>query len=58
MSLIRTTLAFAHLGAIPTKYTCQGADISPPLAWSGIPPGTKSLALIIDDPVTCGSFIK
>ncbi|MDP2810950.1 MAG: YbhB/YbcL family Raf kinase inhibitor-like protein [Rhodocyclaceae bacterium] len=50
MSLILTTLAFAHLGAIPAKYTCEGADVSPPLAWSNLPAGTKSLALILDDP--------
>lgn len=42
--------AFAHLEAIPSRYTCEGADTSPPLAWSGAPPGTKSFALIIDDP--------
>jgi len=42
--------AFAHQGAIPGKYTCEGADLSPPLSWSGLPPGTKSLALIVDDP--------
>jgi Raf kinase inhibitor-like YbhB/YbcL family protein len=35
---------------IPAKYTCEGEDISPPLAWSGIPDGTKSLVLIVDDP--------
>lgn len=50
MSLILTSLAFAHMAAIPPKYTCQGADISPPLSWSGVPTGTKSLALIVDDP--------
>jgi Raf kinase inhibitor-like YbhB/YbcL family protein len=50
MSLILTSLAFAHLAAIPSKYTCEGADLSPPLAWSGLPAGTKSLALIVDDP--------
>ncbi|MFN4148265.1 MAG: YbhB/YbcL family Raf kinase inhibitor-like protein, partial [Rhodocyclaceae bacterium] len=32
---------------MPSKYTCQGADVSPPLAWSGVPAGTKSLALIV-----------
>ena len=37
-------------GAIPVKYTCEGRDVSPPLAWSGVPPGAKSLALIVDDP--------
>lgn len=45
-----TSSAFTHQGAIPTKYTCEGADISPPLSWTNLPPGTKSLALIVDDP--------
>ena len=35
---------------IPTPYTCEGQDVSPPLAWSEPPSGTKSLALIVDDP--------
>jgi len=42
--------AFTHEGAIPSLYTCEGKDVSPPLSWSEIPPGTKSLALILDDP--------
>ncbi|KXB96896.1 MAG: hypothetical protein AA908_09700 [Chlorobi bacterium NICIL-2] len=42
--------AFPHNGAIPRTYTCEGADVSPPLQWHGVPPGTKSLALIVDDP--------
>jgi Raf kinase inhibitor-like YbhB/YbcL family protein len=42
--------AFTEGGAIPRKYTCEGEDISPPLAWSGIPPRTKSFVLIVDDP--------
>ena len=42
--------AFAHNGPIPTKYTCEGDDVSPPLEWSAVPPGAKSLALIVDDP--------
>ncbi|HKP14406.1 MAG TPA: YbhB/YbcL family Raf kinase inhibitor-like protein [Gemmatimonadaceae bacterium] len=42
--------AFASGGAIPTRYTCDDANVSPPLAWSGAPPGTKSFALIVDDP--------
>src|ERR1700737_2058485 len=42
--------AFAPNGAIPAKYTCEGADISPPLEWSGAPDGTRSFALIVDDP--------
>jgi Raf kinase inhibitor-like YbhB/YbcL family protein len=42
--------AFADHDAIPRKYTCDGKDLSPPLAWSDVPPGAKSLALVIDDP--------
>jgi Raf kinase inhibitor-like YbhB/YbcL family protein len=42
--------SFTHQGSIPEKYTCEGADTSPPLAWSGVPPSAKSLALIVDDP--------
>jgi len=41
---------FDHQGLIPEKFTCDGEDISPGLAWSDIPEGTKSLALIVDDP--------
>jgi len=42
--------AFQEGDKIPTKYTCQGQDVSPPLAWSQPPEGTRSLALIMDDP--------
>jgi Raf kinase inhibitor-like YbhB/YbcL family protein len=42
--------AFKQDGQIPSKYTCEGDDLSPPLAWNGVPEGTKSLVLIIDDP--------
>lgn len=42
--------AFAANGEIPGLYTCEGHDISPPLSWSGVPQGTKSFALIVDDP--------
>jgi len=41
---------FDNNGEIPTQYTCEGQDISPPLSWSDVPEGTKSLVLIIDDP--------
>lgn len=41
---------FEHNGEIPSQYTCEGADISPPLEWSGVPAGTESLALIVEDP--------
>jgi Raf kinase inhibitor-like YbhB/YbcL family protein len=50
MSMTLTSSAFGHNQAIPSLYTCQGRDISPPLAWSGLPAGTRSLALIVDDP--------
>jgi Raf kinase inhibitor-like YbhB/YbcL family protein len=42
--------AFVAGQTIPRKYTCEGDDRSPPLAWSGAPGGTKSYALIVDDP--------
>lgn len=44
------TKAFRDGGVIPKKYTCDGPDVSPPLAWSDPPSGTQSLALIVDDP--------
>jgi hypothetical protein len=50
MSLTLTSTAFRHLGEIPSRYTCDGDDISPSLAWSGVPAGAKSLVLIVDDP--------
>ena len=50
MTLTLTSTAFSHGQAIPLEYTCDGEDISPPLAWEGLPAGTKSLALIVDDP--------
>jgi Raf kinase inhibitor-like YbhB/YbcL family protein len=42
--------AFSHNESIPTKYTCDGENISPALAWSDAPAGTQSFALIVDDP--------
>lgn len=42
--------AFEAGGDIPTRYTCDGEDVSPPLSWSEPPPGTQSLALLCDDP--------
>ncbi len=50
MSLEIRSPAFANGGEIPQRYTCDGADVSPPLEWSGVPEGTRSLALIVDDP--------
>ena len=42
--------SFGQNEMIPVQYTCDGQDISPPLTWSGIPAGAKSLVLIVDDP--------
>lgn len=50
MALQMTSTAFNEGKIIPPEYTCDGRNISPPLAWSGIPNHTKSLALICDDP--------
>jgi len=50
MKLTITSSAFADQGTMPRRYTGDGDDVSPPLAWSGIPEGTQSLALICDDP--------
>ena len=44
------SVAFAAQAAIPAQYTCSGADVSPPLTWDDPPAGTKSFALICDDP--------
>lgn len=45
-----TSPAFTHNGPIPTKYTCDGDDVSPALSWTEVPQNAKSLALIVDDP--------
>jgi Raf kinase inhibitor-like YbhB/YbcL family protein len=45
-----TSEAFASGGEIPARHTCDADDTSPPLAWGDLPPGTRSLALIVDDP--------
>lgn len=50
MALELRSAAFAEGGSIPSQYTCDGKNVSPPLAWSGIPPAAKSLALVCDDP--------
>ena len=42
--------AFTSGETIPNKYTCDGENVSPPLAWTGVPEDTESLALIVDDP--------
>jgi len=50
MSFSVTSDAFAQGASIPARYTCEGDDLSPPLSWSGAPAGTKSFALIMEDP--------
>lgn len=45
-----TSSAFAHGASIPQQFTCEGADRSPPLSWSGAPAATRSFALIVEDP--------
>ncbi len=50
MALELRSPAFEPNGEIPVRYTCDGQDVSPPLEWSGVPEGTRSLVLIVDDP--------
>ena len=50
MAMTLRSKAFENRGTIPQTYTCQGEDVSPPLSWEGIPRGTRSLVLIVDDP--------
>lgn len=50
MSFTITSAAFETGGLIPSRYTCNGEDISPPLSWIGVPDGAASLVLIVDDP--------
>ena len=45
-----SSAAFEHGGDVPRRHTCDGEDVSPALAWSGVPEGTRSLALVVDDP--------
>ncbi len=56
MALSVSSPAFQDGQGIPAKYTCQGEDISPPLAWSELPTGTQSCALIMDDPDAPGGL--
>jgi hypothetical protein len=50
MSLHLSSSAFEALGTIPKRHTCEGEDVSPPLTWGDAPAGTKSFALVVDDP--------
>ena len=50
MTLTISSSAFANGGMIPSQYTCDGANISPPVQWSGLPAAAKTFAIIVDDP--------
>ena len=50
MPLMLASPAIPPNGEIPAQYTCDGADISPPLSWSDVPVGTGSLVLVVEDP--------
>ncbi|MBV9116366.1 MAG: YbhB/YbcL family Raf kinase inhibitor-like protein [Acetobacteraceae bacterium] len=49
MAFVLKSPAFSHGEEMPTRYTCEGANVSPPLEWSGAPPGTRSFALVMED---------
>ncbi len=50
MALLLTSGAFQAGASIPSRFSCEGADVSPALAWSGTPSGTAAFALVVDDP--------
>jgi len=50
MTLTLKSSAFDNGGPIPSRYTCQGDDVSPPLTWTGVPETARSLVLIVEDP--------
>jgi Raf kinase inhibitor-like YbhB/YbcL family protein len=58
MDIKITSSAFQDGGLIPSKYTCDGTDVSPPLQWNEVPESTKSIAVICDDPdAPMGTFV-
>ncbi len=58
MSIQIQSSAFKDGEKIPTKYTCDGENVSPPLQWSGVPQGARSLVLVVDDPdAPSGTFV-
>ncbi len=58
MSFELTSPAFSSEGTMPDRYTCEGADVSPPLEWANAPEGTQEFALICEDPdASGGTFV-
>jgi Raf kinase inhibitor-like YbhB/YbcL family protein len=58
MTITLSSTAFADGGDIPRRYTCDGDDVSPPLAFAGVPSGTQDLALLVEDPdAPGGTFV-
>ena len=56
--MILTSSAFGEGELIPSRYTCDGANVSPPLEWQGVPDNARSLALIVEDPdAPSGTFV-
>jgi len=58
MPFLVTSPSLPPGGDIPKQYTCDGSDISPPLAWSGAPPGTASFVLLVEDPDAPGGVFR
>jgi len=52
-----SSTAFSDGSAIPSRYTCDGEDLSPPLKWSDPPADTRSFALLCDDPDAPGRYM-
>jgi Raf kinase inhibitor-like YbhB/YbcL family protein len=58
MPLLLTSPGLPPGGDIPKQYTCDGSDISPPLAWSGAPPKTAGFVLVVEDPDAQGGTFR
>ncbi len=56
MTMTLRSSAFTDGGAIPVRHSCDGEDVSPPLAWDGVPEDAVALALVVDDP-DAGGFV-
>src|SRR5438874_8160913 len=50
--------AFDNGGKIPSEYTCEGKGVAPPIAWSAVPPATKSIAVLVEDPDAPGGTFQ